>query len=82
VISKAIAGLPQQAGRECCTNCHFETLLKESKRISIPVSGWVFLMYCNGKVNPANIQTYVVLGRKTFLAVACVAVPATSTSRV
>jgi hypothetical protein len=50
-----------------CTNCHFETVLKEKKRVSIPVSGWVFLMNYEGKVTSANMQTFVVPGPKTFL---------------
>jgi hypothetical protein len=50
-----------------CTNCHFETLVKTGKRVSVPVSGWVFLMNYNGKVTSANMQTFVVEGKKTFL---------------
>lgn len=50
-----------------CSNCHFETLVKEGKRVSIPLSGWVFLMNYNGKVTSANMQTFVVAGNKTFL---------------
>jgi hypothetical protein len=50
-----------------CTNCHFETMVKEGKRVSIPVSGWEFLMNYNGKVTSANMQTFVVSGNKTFL---------------
>lgn len=50
-----------------CTNCHFETQVREGKRISIPVSGWLFLMNLNGKVTSANMQTFVVKGAKTFL---------------
>lgn len=50
-----------------CSNCHFETLLKEGKKVAIPVSGWVFLMNYNGKVTTANMQTFVVTGNKTFL---------------
>ena len=50
-----------------CTNCHFETVLKENKRISIPVSGWIFLMNYEGEVTSATMQTFVVSGPKTFL---------------
>lgn len=50
-----------------CYNCHFETLVKEGKKVAIPVSGWVFLMNYNGKVTSANMQTFVVQGNKTFL---------------
>ena len=50
-----------------CTNCHFETMVKEGKRVAIPVSDWEFLMNYNGKVTSANMQTFVVAGDKTFL---------------
>jgi hypothetical protein len=50
-----------------CTNCHFETLVSEGKRVAIPVSGWTFLMNYNGKVTSANMQTFVVKGDQTFL---------------
>jgi hypothetical protein len=50
-----------------CTNCHFETMVKEGKRVSLPVSNWEFLMNYNGKVTSANMQTFVVPGNKTFL---------------
>lgn len=50
-----------------CTNCHFETMVKEGKRVAIPVSGWEFLMNYNGKVTSANMQTFVVSGNQTFL---------------
>ncbi len=50
-----------------CSNCHFETLVKEGKRVAIPLSGWVFLMNYNGKVTSANMQTFVVKDNKTFL---------------
>ena len=49
-----------------CTNCHFDTLVKEGKRVAIPVSGWVFLMNYGGKVTSASMQTFVVKGDKTF----------------
>jgi len=49
-----------------CTNCHFDTFIKEGKRTAIPVSGWVFLMNYGGKVSSANMQTFVVKGDKTF----------------
>jgi hypothetical protein len=50
-----------------CTNCHFETMVNEGKRVAIPVSGWEFLMNYNGKVTAANMQTFVVPGNKTFM---------------
>ena len=50
-----------------CTNCHFETMVNEGKRVAIPVSGWEFLMNYDGKVTSANMQTFVVPGNKTFM---------------
>lgn len=50
-----------------CTNCHFETILKEDKRVAIPKSGWVFLMNYQGKVTSANMQSFVASGPGTFL---------------
>lgn len=50
-----------------CTNCHFETMVKEGKRVAIPVSGWEFLMNYNNKVTSANMQTFVAPGKKTFM---------------
>jgi len=50
-----------------CNNCHFETMLKEKKRVSRPVSGWKFLMNYGGKVTSANMQSFVAAGNKTFL---------------
>lgn len=50
-----------------CSNCHFETLIKEGKRVSMDLSGWTFLMNYNGKVTSANMQTFVVKDNKTFL---------------
>jgi hypothetical protein len=49
-----------------CTNCHFDTFVKEGKRVAIPVSRWVFLMNYQGKVTSANMQNFVVKGNKTF----------------
>ena len=49
-----------------CTNCHFDTLVKEGKRTAIPVSGWVFLMNYRGKVSSGTMQTFVVNSNKTF----------------
>jgi hypothetical protein len=49
-----------------CTNCHFETQIREGKRTAIPVSGWVFLMNYAGKVSSASMQTFVLKGNKTF----------------
>ena len=50
-----------------CTNCHFETMVKEAKRVAVPVTNWEFLINYNGKVTSANMQTFVVEGNKTFL---------------
>ncbi|MBE0568423.1 MAG: hypothetical protein IH577_01950 [Deltaproteobacteria bacterium] len=50
-----------------CNSCHFETMVKEKKRVSRPVHGWKFLMNYNGKVTAANMQTFVAPGNKTFL---------------
>ena len=50
-----------------CSNCHFETLVKQGKRVAIPLANWVFLMNYNDKVTSANMQTFVVAGNKTFL---------------
>jgi len=50
-----------------CTNCHFDTLLKEGVRKARPVAGWVFLMNLRGKVTAASMQTFVVGEDKTFL---------------
>lgn len=50
-----------------CNSCHFETMIKEKKRVSLPVSGWKFLMNSEGRVTSANMQTFVVPGDKTFL---------------
>jgi len=50
-----------------CSNCHFETFIKEDKKVAMPLSGWVFLMNCEGKVSSANMQTFVTAGNKTFL---------------
>jgi hypothetical protein len=50
-----------------CSNCHFETLVKEGKKVAMPLSGWVFLMNYEGRVTSANMQTFVTEGNKTFL---------------
>lgn len=50
-----------------CTNCHFETMVQEGKRVALPVSGWLFLMNRNGKVTSANMQSFVMKNNKTFL---------------
>lgn len=49
-----------------CYNCHFDTFLKENKRVMIPLSNWVFLMNYDGKVTSANMQTFV-YNNKTFI---------------
>ena len=49
-----------------CTNCHFDTQIREGKRTAIPLSGWVFLMNYGGKVSSANMQNFVVKKDKTF----------------
>lgn len=50
-----------------CTNCHFDTIVNEKKRVDIKVTDWVFLMNYNGKVTSANMQNFVVSGDRTFL---------------
>jgi hypothetical protein len=51
-----------------CLNCHFDTMVKQGKRVATPVSDWVFLMNDkDGKVTSANTQTFVVGDNKTFL---------------
>jgi hypothetical protein len=50
-----------------CNSCHFETMMREKKRVSLPVSGWKFLMNYQGKVTSANMQTFVAPGDKTFM---------------
>ncbi|MBN1549978.1 hypothetical protein JW979_00855 [bacterium] len=50
-----------------CSNCHFDTFYTTQKKVSIPVSDWVFLMNYEGKVTSANMQTFVANGNKTFL---------------
>lgn len=50
-----------------CQNCHFETIIKEQKRVDRKVSGWVFLMNYEGRVTSANTQTFVAPGNKTFV---------------
>ncbi|MEW6584434.1 MAG: hypothetical protein AB1442_02355 [Nitrospirota bacterium] len=50
-----------------CTNCHFDTIVNEKKRVDIKLTGWVFLMNYGGKVTSANMQNFVASGSKTFL---------------
>jgi len=50
-----------------CTNCHFDTFLNNGKKVAIPQSGWTFLMNYRGKVSSANMQTFLVENKKTFL---------------
>lgn len=50
-----------------CTNCHVETMVKEGKRVAVPVSGWKFLMNYEGKVTSANMQTFFAPGKKTLM---------------
>lgn len=50
-----------------CTNCHFDTIVNEKKRVDIKLTDWVFLMNYNGKVTSANMQNFVASGDKTFL---------------
>ncbi len=50
-----------------CNSCHFETIMKENKRVSLPLTGWKFLMNANGQVTSANMQSFVVPENKTFL---------------
>ncbi len=50
-----------------CNSCHFETMLKENKRVSLPLHGWKFLMNSKGQVSSANMQTFVAPENKTFM---------------
>ena len=50
-----------------CSNCHFDTLIKEGKKVAIPLSGWTFLMNYKDKVTSANMQSFLVKDKKTFL---------------
>lgn len=50
-----------------CNSCHFETMLKDKKRVSRPVTGWKFLMNYEGKVTSANMQSFVAQENKTFI---------------
>lgn len=50
-----------------CTNCHFDTIVNEKKRVDIKLTDWVFLMNYNGKVTSANMQNFVASGDNTFL---------------
>jgi Ni/Fe-hydrogenase subunit HybB-like protein len=50
-----------------CTNCHFDFMAQTGKRLSIPVSGWLFLINHKGKVTSAGMQNFVAKGNKTFL---------------
>lgn len=50
-----------------CANCHMDTLIKEGKRFSIPLHGWVFLINYEGKIVSGNIQTFVVNKNQTFV---------------
>ncbi len=52
-----------------CYNCHFDTQVKEDKKISVPLTDWVFLINRQGKVTSANFQSLVYEG-KTFVAFA------------
>ncbi|MGB7062533.1 MAG: hypothetical protein WBF13_09320, partial [Candidatus Zixiibacteriota bacterium] len=49
-----------------CYNCHFETQVKEGKKISIPTTDWVFLINYDGKVTSGNFQSLAYQGR-TFV---------------
>lgn len=42
-----------------CNNCHWDTMIKEKKRVSRPLYGWKFLMNYNGQVTSANMQTFI-----------------------
>ncbi len=53
-----------------CANCHMPTLIKEKRKVAIPLVGWTFLMNYRGKVVAANIQTIVVNKHKTFMLMA------------
>jgi len=49
------------------TSTQFETLAKEGRRVSLPVTDWVFLMNRNQKLAAANLQAFVLPEGKTFL---------------
>lgn len=50
-----------------CSNCHFETLVNDKKRVDMKLSGWTFLINYNGQVTAGTMQTYVLKDNKTFL---------------
>ncbi|MBN1356296.1 hypothetical protein JXA40_08550 [bacterium] len=50
-----------------CTNCHFDFMVKTGKRISIPVSGWVFLINYRNQVTSASMQTFLANKDETFM---------------
>ncbi|MCK4385986.1 MAG: hypothetical protein KAW16_02925 [candidate division Zixibacteria bacterium] len=52
-----------------CYNCHFDTQVKEGKKVAIPTTDWVFLINRNDKVTTGNFQSLVYQG-KTFVAFA------------
>ena len=49
------------------TSTQFDTLAKDGKRVSIPVTDWVFLMNRNQKLAAAGVQAFVLPEGKTFL---------------
>ena len=50
-----------------CYNCHINTMLTQKKKIFIPVTGWTFLINYNGKVVAANMQSFVLKDKRTFM---------------
>ncbi|HEX8926501.1 MAG TPA: hypothetical protein VF786_11955 [Terriglobales bacterium] len=46
-----------------CVNCHFDTKIKHSKSVSLPMSGALLLLNKNGKVTVGNIHTFVYQNR-------------------
>lgn len=52
-----------------CYNCHFDTRVKEGKKVAIPSTDWMFLINRNDKVTSGNFQSLVYQG-KTFVAFA------------
>jgi hypothetical protein len=46
-----------------CINCHFDTKIKESKSVSLPMSGSLLLLNKNGKVTVGNLHTFVYQNR-------------------
>lgn len=50
-----------------CTNCHFKTFAETELKKSLKVSGWIFLINQHGKITSANMQNFIIEGKKAFL---------------